>query len=492
MNKKKIESLEKKLLKKDKIVLDELGSKEKKAMHELAEDYKRFLNAAKTERQAAAEIIKRAREKGFVDIKEALDNPLKAKKKKFYSLFKDKTVALAVTGTEKVTSGVNIIASHIDSPRLDLKQNPVYEDTGIAFLKTHYYGGIKKYQWLTIPLALHGKIIMVNGDETDLKIGENENDPVFAVSDLLPHLAGKVQANKKLSEAFEGEKLNLIAGSIPLGKDKIKNRFKLNLLKLFYDEYGITEEDFVSAELEVVPAGKARDIGLDRSMIGAYGQDDRICAFTELKALLETKKPDKTAIGFFFDKEEIGSEGNTGAKSKFLEDFISDIVFLDSGKLSEQSHERLLRKTLTNSSALSADVNAAMDPDFKDVHEKMNAAKLGHGICITKFTGSRGKSGSSDASAEFVGRIRKIFNSSNVVWQTGELGKTDQGGGGTIAKFLAKTGMDIIDCGPAVLSMHSPFEISSKADIYMTFKGYKSFYNRHEAELDLPSRLATN
>ncbi len=479
MNKKEIEKLEKQIIKKEKLVFDELNSSEKKIMFKLTEDYKTFLDSAKTERKAAAEIIRMAEEHGFINIKEALEKPIKPKKGKYYSIFRNKTVGLAVIGKEDMSTGINIIASHIDSPRLDLKQNPVYEDTDLAFLKTHYYGGIRKYQWLTIPLSLHGKCIKENGDEIEINIGEDADDPVFAVSDLLPHLAGKLQENKKLSEAFEGEKLNLIAGSIPLGNDKIKNRFKLNLLKLFYEKYSITEEDFVSAELEVVPAGKARDLGLDRSMIGAYGQDDRICAFAELKAILETKNQDKTAVGFFFDKEEIGSEGNTGAKSRFLEDFISDLVFINSLNPHDHHHERVLNKIMLNSSALSADVNAAIDPDFKDVHEKLNAARIGHGICITKFTGSRGKSGSSDASAEFVGRIRKLFNDNHVVWQTGELGKIDQGGGGTIAKFLAAYGMDVVDCGPAVLSMHSPFEISSKADVYMTFKGYKIFYNDH-------------
>ena len=477
MNKKEIEKLEKQIIKKEKLVFDELDSREKKTMFKLTEDYKKFLDSAKTERQAAAEIIRMAEEHGFINIKEGLEKPINPKRGKYCSIFKNKTVALAVIGKEDMSGGINIIASHIDSPRLDLKQNPVYEDTDLAFLKTHYYGGIRKYQWLAIPLALHGKFVKANGDEVEINIGEDADDPVFAVSDLLPHLAGKLQGNKKLSEAFEGEKLNLIAGSIPLGSDNIKNRFKLNLLKLFYEKYSITEEDFVSAELEVVPAGKARDLGLDRSMIGGYGQDDRICAFTELKAILATKNQDKTAVGFFFDKEEIGSEGNTGAKSRFLEDFISDLVFINSKNSHDQFHERFLKKIMLNSSALSADVNAAIDPDFKDVHEKMNAARIGHGICITKFTGSRGKSGSSDASAEFVGRIRKLFNDNHVVWQTGELGKTDQGGGGTIAKFLAEYGMDVVDCGPAVLSMHSPFEIASKADVYMTFKGYKNFYS---------------
>jgi aspartyl aminopeptidase len=348
----------------------------------------------------------------------------------------------------------------------------VYEDTDLALLKTHYYGGIRKYQWMSIPLALHGRIVRADGSAVDIIIGEDPGDPVFVVSDLLPHLAGKVQEDKKVSEAFEGEKLNLIAGSIPLGSDSVSDRFKLALLNHFHQKYEIVEADFVSAELEVVPAAMARDIGLDRSLVGAYGQDDRICAFTQLMALFEIESPQRTALGLFFDKEEIGSEGSTGAQTAFMEEFISDLIFLTAGKV--DSHT--LRRSIVNTRALSADVNAAMDPDFKEVHEKMNAAKIGHGVCMTKFTGARGKSGSSDASAEFVGEIRNLFDNNKVAWQTGELGKIDQGGGGTLAKFLAKKGMDILDCGPAVLSMHSPFEISSKADIYMTYKGYHAFY----------------
>ncbi len=471
MNTKDIEKLQKQIFKKDKLVFDELGKEEKNSIFKFAEDYKDFLNNAKTERQAVKEIIKRVEKNGFMDIKEALKNPLKHKTQKYYSVFKEKTVALAVIGKQDIEKGTNIIVSHIDSPRLDLKQNPVYEDTDMALLKTHYYGGIKKYQWLSIPLALYGTVIKANGEKIDIKIGDKKNDPIFVVSDLLPHLAGKTQTNKKVSEAFEAEKLNLIAGSIPLGNDKIKNRFKLGILKILYDKYGITEEDFTSAEFEAVPAIKAKDIGFDRSMIGAYGQDDRICAFAELKAFLKITNSYKTAVGFFFDKEEIGSEGNSGAKSKFLESFFSDIISLNS----KSFNEKILRDSIMNSMALSADVNAAIDPNFKDVYEKMNGAKLGHGICITKFTGARGKSGASDASAEFVGMIRKLFNENNIVWQTGELGKVDQGGGGTIAKYFAEYGMDILDCGPGILSMHSPFEISSKADVYMTYKGYLSF-----------------
>jgi len=320
---------------------------------------------------------------------------------------------------------------------------------------------------------MHGKIIMKNGQEFDIEIGEDDNDPVFTISDLLPHLARKLQAGKKLAQVFPGEKLNLIAGSMPVGDLKIKERFKLNVLKYLYEKFKMVEGDFISAEIEVVPAGRARDVGFDRSLIGAYGQDDRICAFTSLKALQDLKNPDRTGAAFFYDKEEIGSEGNTGAKSRLIEDFISDLLAV-SGQATD---ERTLRKALFASSALSADVNGALDPDFQEVHEKRNAARLGHGICVTKFTGSGGKSGANDASAEYVGRLRKVFNDSRVVWQTGELGKVDEGGGGTVAKYLAEYGLEIVDCGPALLAMHSPMEISSKGDVYMTYKAYKAFFS---------------
>lgn len=475
MNKTQIKKIKKTLLKKKLLVFDQLNKSQKTQMFKFNESYKKFLNQSKTEREAAVQIVKRAEAKGFVDIDTLLlQKPQKAQKaNKVYKVFQERCVALAVLGKNSLLSGANIIASHIDSPRLDLKQNPVYEDLSMGLMKTHYYGGIRKYHWLAVPLALHGTIITSDNETINITIGEHPDDPVFTVTDLLPHLAGKTQANKKVSDAFEGEKLNLIAGSIPLGDDKEKDRFKLGVLHLLYEKYGLSEEDFISAEIEAVPAEKARDIGFDRSMIGSYGQDDRVCAYTSLEAVLDTHSPDKTAITLFFDKEEIGSEGSSGAKSNFLEDFMSDLLFIDG----QHTDNRSLRKSLISSSCLSADVNAAMDPDFKDVHESLNAAKLGFGICMTKFTGVGGKSGSSDASAEFVGNIRQIFNKNNIVWQTGELGKIDQGGGGTVAKFLAKFGMNVLDCGPGVLSMHSPFEISSKADVYMTYLGYKAFYS---------------
>jgi len=473
MNKTQFKKIKDTLLKKQPLAFDRLNKKQTTRMFKFNDSYKQFLDRSKTEREAARQIVKAAEAEGFVDI-DTLTSNLKSAQK-VYKVFQNRCVALAVLGENSLVTGANIIASHIDSPRLDLKQNPIYEDLSMGMIKTHYYGGIRKYHWLAVPLALHGTLITSQG-KIDIAIGENPGDPVFTVTDLLPHLAGKLQANKKLSQAFEGEKLNLIAGSFPLGSDEEKDRFKLGVLNLLYEKYKITEEDFVSAEIEAVPAEKARDIGFDRSMIGSYGQDDRVCAYTSLTAILDTPSPKRTAIALFFDKEEIGSEGSSGAKSNFLEDFLSDLLFISGQDMGNRSH----RKALINSSCLSADVNAAMDPDFKNVHEAMNAAKLGFGICMTKFTGVRGKSGSSDASAEFVGKIRQIFNKNKIVWQTGELGKIDEGGGGTVAKFLAKFGMNVLDCGPAILSMHSPFEVASKADVYMTYLGYKAFYSDND------------
>ncbi|MFA5903205.1 MAG: aminopeptidase [Desulfobacula sp.] len=475
MNKTQIKKIKEILVKKRSLVFDRLDKKEKEMIFQFCKKFKTFLDESKTEKEAAREIVRAAKQKGFVDIDTLLTKKHKPTKK-IYKIFQGRCVALAILGKKLPHLGANIIASHIDSPRLDLKQNPIYEDLSIGLMKTHYYGGIRKYHWLALPLALHGTIIKSNNEKLDITIGEHADDPVFTITDLLPHLAGKTQANKNISEVFDGEKLNLIVGSLPLGGDDEKDRFKLGVLNCLYEKYGLTEEDFVSAEIEAVPSEKARDIGFDRSMIGAYGQDDRVCAYTALEALLDSVSPEKTSIALFFDKEEIGSEGSSGAKSNFLEDFMSDLLFISG----EKTDNRSLRKALINSSCLSADVNAAMDPDFKEVHEALNAAKMGFGICITKFTGVGGKSGSSDAGSDFVGKIRQVFNKNNIVWQTGELGKIDQGGGGTVAKFLAQYGMNVLDCGPAILSMHSPFEISSKADVYMTYLAYKAFYSDND------------
>lgn len=471
MNKTQLKQIKDKILKKDRLVFDELNKKQTASAFKFSNGYKSFLDNSKTERKAAEQIIKAAKAKDFVDIT-TIQSKKKSTPRKVYKVFQGRCVALAHIGKRPLLSGASIIASHIDSPRLDLKQNPIYEDLSIGLMKTHYYGGIRKYHWMAKPLALHGTIVTSENKTINITIGEEPEDPVFTVTDLLPHLAGKTQASKKISDVFQGEKLNLISGSIPLGNKKEKDRIKLGVLNLLYEKYGLTEEDFISAEIEAVPAEKARDIGFDRSLIGSYGQDDRICAYTSLQSILDIKSPEKTAIALFFDKEEIGSEGNSGAQSNFLEDLMSDLLQM----LNLDTGNRPLRKTLINSSCISADVNAAMDPDYKEVHETLNAAKLGFGVCITKFTGVGGKSGSSDASAEFVGQIRHIFNKNKIIWQTGELGKIDEGGGGTVAKFLAKYGMDVLDCGPAILSMHSPFEIASKADIYMTYLAYKAFY----------------
>ncbi len=475
MNKARIKKVKETLVRKRSLVFDRLNIKERDQVFQFGEKYKGFLDQSKTEKEATREIVRTAKQKGFVDIDTLLTKKHKTSKK-VYKIFQGRCVALAIIGKKLPLLGANIIASHIDSPRLDLKQNPIYEDLSIGLMKTHYYGGIRKYHWLALPLALHGTIIKSNNERMEIIIGEHPDDPVFTITDLLPHLAGKTQSSKSISEVFEGEKLNLVVGSLPLGGDDEKDRFKLGVLNCLYEKYSLTEEDFVSAEIEAVPSEKARDVGFDRSMIGAYGQDDRVCAYTSLEAFFGSKSPEKTTIAIFFDKEEIGSEGSSGAKSNFLEDFMSDLLFISG----ENTDNRSLRKALINSSCLSADVNAAMDPDFKEVHEAMNAAKLGFGVCMTKFTGVGGKSGASDAGSDFVGKIRQIFNKNKIVWQTGELGKIDQGGGGTVAKFLSKYGMNVLDCGPALLSMHSPFEISSKADVYMTYLAYKAFYTDND------------
>ncbi|MDY6905798.1 MAG: aminopeptidase [Thermodesulfobacteriota bacterium] len=471
MTKKEIDAFAKKAVRKSTLVWDRMTSSEEKKAFDFADDYKKFLNDAKTERKAVRAIVEKLEKNGFINI----DGPKKTAVKKhgrYYRVFKEKTVAAAVLGNQPLEKGLQIVAAHVDSPRLDLKQNPLYEEVDLAMFKIHYYGGIRKHQWLARPLALYGRVIKNNGQMVDIELGEDEKDPVFTIADLLPHLAAKLQNGKKLADVFEGEKLNLLAGSLPIGDTDVKDRFRLAVLKQLYDTYKIVEEDLMSAELEAVPAGRARDVGFDRSLIGAYGQDDRVCAYTSLAALCDVKQPGKTAVALFYDKEEIGSEGNSSAQSRFMPDFISDLSAINGRAL----EERGLRKVIANAAALSADVNGALDPDYQEVHEKRNAAHLGYGICITKFTGSRGKSGANDASAEFVGRVRGIFNANKIVWQTGELGKVDQGGGGTLAKFLAEYGMDIVDCGPSLLSMHSPFEISSKGDVYMTYKAYHAFW----------------
>ncbi|MBW2096903.1 MAG: aminopeptidase [Deltaproteobacteria bacterium] len=466
LTRKQIKDLSKKLSYAPRLVWDEITAAEKKRVFSFADGYKTFLDEAKTEREAVSIIRDMAEKSGFLlDRGTGSPSPL-------MRIFHEKAVALVKPGKEPLEEGVRIIVSHIDAPRLDLKQRPLYEDVDLAFLKTHYYGGIKKFQWLSRPLAIHGRIVKKDGSTLDLSIGEEESDPVFTVLDLLPHLARKVQYEKKLGEAIAGEKLNLIVGSLPLGDKETKERFKLAVLHLLNESYGLTEEDLLSAELEVVPAGTARDVGWDRSLVGAYGQDDRICAYTSLRAMFDTRDVSKTAVALFVDKEEIGSDGATGAKSRFLESVIGDVLEM----LGQRPSAIGVSRILARSRALSADVNGALDPDYQEVHEKQNAARMGYGVCMTKFTGSGGKYNANDADAEYVGWLRRLFNRKKVIWQTGELGRIDEGGGGTVAKFLAPYGMDIVDCGPAILSMHSPFEIAHKGDLYMTYKGFRAFF----------------
>lgn len=435
------------------------------------EDYKRFLDAGKTEREFASEVIKLAKSRGYISIEEAVaEGKPFAPGMKIYQDIRGKAVIMAVTGTSPIQDGVNILGAHIDAPRIDLKQNPVYEDTGMVLLKTHYYGGIKKYQWVTIPLALHGVVITKSGEKLDIVIGEDENDAVFTITDLLPHLAAD-QMQKKMSEGITGEGLNLLFGSIPYNDDKVKEKVKLNILKLLNDKYGVVEEDFVSAELEIVPAFKARDVGFDRGMVGAYGQDDRVCAYTSLMALLDAQNLERTAVCLLTDKEEIGSMGNTGAESVIFENFIAMLCANSIDNYSDIN----LRNCLVNSKMLSADVNPGVDPNYEGVQDKRNASFMGKGVVIQKYTGVRGKAGGSDANAEFVGALRKLFNDHGIIWQSAELGKVDQGGGGTIAQFIANLGVEVVDCGVPILSMHSPFEVTSKIDVYMSYKAFKAF-----------------
>jgi aspartyl aminopeptidase len=460
-----LKQLRERLAVSQKLVWDQVDQAERGAIFAYADHYKTFLDRAKTEREAVQEILRQAQARGFVDLASRAPGP-----KAFYN-FKGKCVALVVQGQRPLSAGLRIVGSHIDSPRLDLKPYPIYEDTDLTFLKTHYYGGIKKYQWLARPLALHGVVFKPGGETVSLVIGEDPGEPVFTVLDLLPHLARKAQMDKKVADAFEGEKLNVLAGSLPLGNDDTKERFKLHFLKLLEERYGLTEEDFVSAEVEVVPAGPARDLGWDRSLVGAYGQDDRACAYAELAAILEVQEPEHPGVALFYDKEETGSEGSTSARACLLEEVVELL-------LERQSESPLgRRRVLLASRALSADVTGGIDPDYPEVHEKRNANRLGYGVGLHKYGGSGGKYYTSEANAEYVAWLRQIFQENGVLWQAGELGKVDEGGGGTIAKYLAIHGLEIIDCGTPLLSMHSPFEVASKADLYMTFKAYRAFFS---------------
>lgn len=437
-------------------------SKLKKAMS-FSEDYKSFLNKAKTEREAVIETVKKAEDCGFTEFEPGKKYDAGDK---FYFVNRDKAVILTVMGKKPLSDGIRIAAAHIDSPRLDLKQNPLYEDHEIALFKTHYYGGIKKYQWTAIPLSLHGVIIKSDGEKVSVNIGEDKNDPVFCVTDLLPHLAA-AQMKRTPAELIKGEELNILVGSLPFKDDKVSNKVKLKIMSILNEKYGIVEDDFISAELEAVPQFKASDVGFDRSMVGSYGQDDRVCAYTALEAILKCKNPKHTCMTVLTDKEETGSDGNTGLNSSYLPYFINNLASV----YGLEGHN-----VMSASECLSADVNAAVDPTFPDVTEIRNASKINYGVVATKFTGSRGKSGTSDASAEFVGRVRRLFDENNIIWQTGELGKVDMGGGGTVAQYIANLDINVIDVGVPVLSMHAPFEVTSKIDIYMAFKAFSVFF----------------
>ncbi len=440
---------------------------DKEAVFQYAEKYKSFLNEAKTEREAVIEAVRLAEKNGFKNIEDF--ESLKSGDK-VYSVNRGKSVILAVIGKQKIECGVNIVGSHVDAPRLDLKPNPLYEDGEMAYFKTHYYGGIKKYQWTAVPLALHGIVVKANGEKINVRIGDEKDDLTFVISDLLPHLA-REQMQKKATEIIDGETLNILIGSMPL-KDEEKDGVKANILSILNEKYGIIEEDFISAELEAVPAMDAKDIGFDRSLIGSYAHDDKVCAFPALTAILEAEECERTAICLLTDKEEIGSMGNSGAKSNFLNYFLSQLL----EKTGDASSTAKLYRTLNNSFCLSGDVSAAFDPNFPSPYEKRNCGRVNYGITLTKYTGSGGKGGSNDASAEFMAKIRNLFNENGILWHAGELGKVDAGGGGTIAQFIANLGVETVDCGVAMLSMHAPYEVASKLDVYMTYKAFCAFF----------------
>lgn len=445
------------------------SEKDLKELENLCKDYCSFLSKCKTERECTKEIIKLAKEKGYISLESVIADgkPLK-KGDKIYAVCMNKSVALFNIGNNALEAGMNILGAHIDSPRIDIKQNPLYEESDLTYFDTHYYGGIKKYQWVTIPLAIHGVVVKKDGSNVEVCIGEKEEDPVFCITDLLIHLAGE-QMDKKAAKVIEGEKLDLLIGSIPLN-DEEKDAVKKNILKILENTYNIEEEDFMSAELEIVPAGSARELGFDRSMIMSYGQDDRVCAYTSLVAMLEQENVDKTSCCLLVDKEEIGSVGATGMRSHFFENTVAELINLE-GDYSELK----LKRCLKNSRMLSSDVNAAFDPLFADAFEKKNSSYCGRGVVFCKFTGSRGKSGSNDANAEYLATLRKIMDDNKVNYQMAELGKVDVGGGGTIAYILSLYGMEVIDCGVAVLNMHAPWEVTSKADVYETKKCYTAF-----------------
>ena len=461
------EELKEKLFNQKENGWESVDEAKKERIFNLSKKYMDFLNVAKTEREFIKQTRNLAEANGYRDIIEF--ETLKPGDK-VYFVNRDKSMYLAIIGEESIENGMHIIGSHVDSPRLDLKPNPLYEDTGLAYFKTHYYGGIKKYQWTTIPLSIHGVIVKANGEKVEVNIGEDEKDPIFTITDLLPHLAQE-QMEKKLKNGIEGEDLNLLIGSIPYQDKKVTEKVKLNILNILNQKYGITEIDFTSSEIELVPAFKARSLGLDESMVAAYGQDDKVCAYASLAAMMELNRVKNTAVCILSDKEEIGSMGNTGMESHMFDFFISEIL----NKL-KINRPNLLDKVFCFSKMLSSDVDAAFDPIYASVSDKTNAGFFGKGIALVKYTGARGKSGASDANAEYVAWVRNVLEKNAIQYQVTELGKVDIGGGGTIAYILANKGTDVIDCGVPVLSMHAPYEVTSKYDIYSAYETYKAFW----------------
>lgn len=461
--KSRAEELKEKLFYNPKHASEIISQEETDKADAFCEEYKNFLNKAKTEREAVVYVLEKAKKNGFVEFDRA--KKYNAGDKVYYNN-RGKSIILAVIGKKDLESGTRLSAAHIDSPRLDMKQNPLYEDTEIAYFKTHYYGGVKKYQWTAIPLSLHGVVVKRDGTKAYVNVGEDDNDPKFVVTDLLPHLAAE-QMKRTLADGIRGEELNILIGSRPFKDDEASEKVKLNIMNILFEKYGIIESDFLSAELEAVPAFKSCDIGFDRSMIGSYGHDDRVCAYPAAEAIFNIENPEYTAITVLTDKEEIGSDGNTGLNSSYLKYFVADLA---------NTQGVNYHTVLSNTHCLSADVNAAFDPTFPDVSERRNASYINKGVVITKYTGSRGKAGTSDASAEYMGKIRSMLDGAEVVWQSGELGKVDAGGGGTVAMYLAALDIDVVDLGVPVLSMHAPFEVVSKLDVYMAYRAFKTFF----------------
>lgn len=461
--KSRAEELKEKLFYNPKHASEIISQEETDKADTFCEEYKNFLNKAKTEREAVVYVLEKAKKNGFVEFDRA--KKYNAGDKVYYNN-RGKSIILAVIGKKGLESGTRLSAAHIDSPRLDMKQNPLYEDTEIAYFKTHYYGGVKKYQWTAIPLSLHGVIVKRDGTKAYVNVGEDDNDPKFVVTDLLPHLAAE-QMKRTLADGIRGEELNVLIGSRPFKDDEASEKVKLNIMNILFEKYGIIESDFLSAELEAVPAFKSCDIGFDRSMIGSYGHDDRVCAYPAAEAIFNIENPEYTAITVLTDKEEIGSDGNTGLNSSYFKYFVADLANMQGVNY---------HTVLSNTHCLSADVNAAFDPTFPDVSERRNASYINKGVVITKYTGSRGKAGTSDASAEYMGKIRSMLDGAEVVWQSGELGKVDAGGGGTVAMYLAALNIDVVDLGVPVLSMHAPFEVVSKLDVYMAYRAFKTFF----------------